>query len=134
MSAARTFLDTNVLLYLLSEDTAKADASEVLLSNGGVISVQVLNEFASVASRKLQLPWPLIRDVLQTLSDTLDVCALTIETHQRGVAIAERYRVSLYDGLILAAAEQAGCDLIYSEDMHAGLVLDSGLTIKNPFA
>ena len=55
MSKADRFFDTNVLLYLLSKDTAKADRAEILLASGGVISVQVLNEFASVASRKLAL-------------------------------------------------------------------------------
>ena len=53
MPAAETFFDTNVLLYLLSEDTTKSDRAEELVANGGVISVQVLDEFAAVASAKL---------------------------------------------------------------------------------
>jgi predicted nucleic acid-binding protein len=53
MPEADTLFDTNVLLYLLSEDATKADRAEKLVANGGVISVQVLNEFAAVASRKL---------------------------------------------------------------------------------
>lgn len=133
MSVARAFLDTNVLLYLLSDDTAKADVSEALLADGGVISVQVLNEFAAVGSRKFKLPWPAIREILETLGKSLEVRPLTIETHLRGVVIAERYQINIYDGLILAAAEQAACDRIYSEDMHHGLTLDSGLSIENPF-
>jgi predicted nucleic acid-binding protein len=55
MSAADCFLDTNVLLYLLSKDAAKADRAEALLATGGIVSVQVLNEFASVATRKLAM-------------------------------------------------------------------------------
>ena len=127
MSAARAFFDTNVLLYLLSDDMTKADASEALVAKGGVISVQVLNEFAAVASRKFKLPWPAIQEILETLRETLEVRSLTVETHQRGVSIAARYQINIYDGLILASAEQSGCDLIYSEDMHHGLKLDSGL-------
>ena len=133
MSGARAFFDTNVLLYLLSADAAKADASEALLAQGGVISVQVLNEFASVASRKLKLPWPAVREILETLTCALEVRPLTIETHQHGVSIAERYRLNLYDGLILAAAEQAECGLVFSEDMQDGLDL-GGLSVRNPFA
>ena len=62
MSGTEAFLDTNVLLYLLSRDAAKADRAEALVVAGGVISVQVLNEFASVASRKLEMSWAEIRE------------------------------------------------------------------------
>jgi len=132
MSAARAFFDTNVLLYLLSDD-AKADRAENLLAAGGVISVQVLNEFAAVASRKFKAPWPAIRESLQILSAALEVEAMTLDTHQRGVAIAERYQLNLYDGLILAAAQLAGCEVVYSEDMQAGLRIEGGPTILDPF-
>ena len=64
MSAAEVFFDTNVVLYLLSEDAGKADRAEELLASGGRISVQVLNEFATVASRKLSMGWPEIGEIL----------------------------------------------------------------------
>ena len=81
MSAAKVFFDTNVLLYLLSEDAAKADRAEALLADGGVISVQVLNEFASVASRKLRLSWPEIHEVLDTVRRLCRVEPLLLATH-----------------------------------------------------
>jgi predicted nucleic acid-binding protein len=65
MSAGKPFFDTNVLLYLLSTD-AKADQAESLLAGGGVVSVQVLNEFVSVALRKLKMKWPELREILAT--------------------------------------------------------------------
>jgi predicted nucleic acid-binding protein len=61
------FFDTNVLPYLLSGDASKADRAEALVAAGGIISVQVLNEFASVASRKLGMSWPEILEVLETI-------------------------------------------------------------------
>lgn len=131
--AVRPFVDTNVLLYLLSSDIAKADKAEALLAGGIIISVQVLNEFANVSRRKLKMPWA---DVLETLADIrrfADVRPLTVETHDRGLALAERYQLSLYDAMIAAAALDAGCTILASEDFSAGQRLDNRLVIRNPF-
>jgi len=134
MPAAETFFDTNVLLYLLSEDTTKADRAEELVANGGVISVQVLDEFAAVASRKLGMSWSEIRDVLTPIRTICEIEPLTIETHDRGIEIAERYGLSFYDAMILASALSAGCKILYSEDLQDGQVIDRQLRIRNPFA
>jgi predicted nucleic acid-binding protein len=131
MSAGRPFFDTNVLLYLLSSD-AKADKAEALLAVGGVVSVQVLNEFVSVAFRKLKMTWPEIREILTTIRAICKVIPVTVEIHETGLTIAERYGLSLYDSLILAAAVQAKCPTVYSEDMQDGQVVQ-GVTIRNPF-
>jgi predicted nucleic acid-binding protein len=104
MSATKPFFDTNVLLYLLSGDTAKADRAEALLAQGGILSVQVLNEFAAVASRKLGLSYPEIREVLAPIRTICTVEPVTLETHERGLQIAERYGFRLYDAMIIAAA------------------------------
>ena len=128
------FFDTNVLLYLLSEDAAKADRAEALLANGGVISVQVLNEFASVASRKLGLSWLEIHEILDTIRQLCRVDPLLLETHERGLAISERYGFSIYDALIVGAALIADCDLLLTEDLQDGQRIDDRLQIKNPFA
>ena len=131
MSVDKPFFDTNVLLYLLSDDS-RADRAEALLASGGVVSVQVLNEFAAVASRKLNLAWPEIRDVLATIKAVCDVVPVTLEIHETGLAIAERYQFSLYDSLILAAAEHSGCRIVYSEDMRHDQTVNS-VIIRNPF-
>ena len=133
MSAADSFFDTNVLLYLLSKDAAKADLAEALLATGGVVSVQVLNEFASVATRKLAMTIPEIREILSTIRAVCVVRSLDIETHDLGLEMAERYGFSIYDGLIAAAAVRAGCGILYTEDRQQGQVIDQ-LTIQNPFA
>jgi predicted nucleic acid-binding protein len=132
MSEADSFFDTNVLLYLLSKDATKADRSEALLASGGVVSVQVLNEFASVASRKLAMTIAEIREILSTIRAVCAVVPLDIETHGLGLDIAERHRFSTYDALIVAAAVRAGCTIFYTEDLQQGQVIEK-LQIRNPF-
>ncbi len=131
---ARPFVDTNVLLYLLSSDAAKADRAEALLSGRVVISVQVLNEFANVARRKLAVEWSELARVLLDIRRFADVRALTVDTHDRGLALAERYKLSIYDAMIAAAALEAGCTTLASEDFQAGQRLEGRLTVRNPFA
>ena len=131
MSADRPFFDTNVLLYLITVDV-KAKKAEALLKAGGVVSVQVLNEFASVSSRKYKLTWPEVREALATIRAGCEVIPLTVEIHESGLAITEKYGFSFYDSLILAAAAHAKCRIVYSEDMQDGQVVQ-GVTIRNPF-
>lgn len=132
-NVAKVFFDTNVLLYLLSADAAKADRAEELVASGGVISVQVLNEFASVAARKLGMSHAEVRDALEPIRALCVVTPLTVEIHDRAIQLAERYGYSIYDALIVAAALEADCDTLYSEDLQHGQVIDGGLVISNPF-
>lgn len=133
MSAgSRGFFDTNVLLYLLSAEVAKAERAEALVAQGGTVSVQVLNEFASVAWRKLRMPIAEIRDCLEPIRSVCAVQPVTLETHARGLEVAERCGLSIYDSMIVAAALLAGCDTLYSEDLHDGQRIDT-LAIRNPF-
>ena len=133
MPASKAFIDTNILLYLLSADTDKADRAEVIVRKGGLISVQVLNEIANVARRKLAMPWREINKVLALIRSVCPVAPLTIETHDRGRCVAERYKLSVYDAMIVAAALLAGCETLHSEDMQDGLLIDNQLRIRNPF-
>lgn len=130
---AETFFDTNVLLYLVSGDAAKADIAEAALSGGGHVSVQVLNEFASVARRKAGMTWSEIGEVLDHVRQVCTVHPLLLETHDRGRALAERYGLSLYDALIVASATLAGCRVLYSEDLQAGQRFDGNVVVRNPF-
>jgi len=130
---AERFFDTNVLLYLLSADAAKADRVEEALAAGATISVQVLNEFAAVALRKLGMTVTEVRDALEPIMTVCKVLPITVETHQRGLQIAERYRFLIYDALIIAAALDSGCTTLYTEDMQNGQLIDDVLTVRNPF-
>lgn len=133
MPEPRAFIDTNVLLYLLSEDSDKADRAEKILKTGGIISVQVLNELANVTRRKLAMPWAEINELLSLIRSLCSIEPLTIETHDRGVMIAERYKLSVYDAMIIAAGLLGECEVLYSEDMQNGLFTDNKLRICNPF-
>lgn len=134
MSGGDDFFDTNVLLCLLSADTARADRAEELVARGGTISVQVLNEFVAVASRRLHMPLSEVREVLVQIRSVCAVEPITVETHDRALDIADRYGLSIHDSLIVAAALLAGCRTLHSEDMQDGQVIERELTIRNPFA
>jgi predicted nucleic acid-binding protein len=132
MSASDAFFDTDILLYLLSEDDTKADRVEELLNTGGIISVRVLNEFAAVAARKLAIPIAEIKEILSAIRAVCTVKPLNMETHELGLELAERYRYSIYDSMILAAALRAGCSTVFSEDFQHGQNIER-LTIVDPF-
>jgi predicted nucleic acid-binding protein len=128
-----SFFDTNVLVYLASDDSRKADRAEELIASGGAISVQVLNEVANVARRKMELSWSELRAFLTTLRELLSVQPVTIQTHETGLTLAERYKLSIYDAMIAATALSSGCDTLWSEDLQHGMLLEGKLTVLDPF-
>jgi predicted nucleic acid-binding protein len=130
---AGSFFDTNVLIYLASDDAAKADRAEALVASGGAISVQVLNECANVARRKMRLSWSETREMLGAFTDLLTVFPLTLEIHRAGLALAARYGLSVYDAMIAASAVDACCDTLWSEDLRHGMMIGEGLRIIDPF-
>jgi predicted nucleic acid-binding protein len=133
MPVSAAFLDTNVLVYIASGEVAKADRAEAIVAAGGAISVQVLNELANVARRKMRMSWADTHAFLAMLRGLLTVHPFSLETHEAGLRLAERYGFSIYDAMIAASALHAGCDTLWSEDMQHGMILDEGLHIINPF-
>ncbi|MGI8771899.1 MAG: PIN domain-containing protein [Acidobacteriaceae bacterium] len=131
---AKRFFDTTILIYAIARNDPRAAVAEGLLADGGVLSVQVLNEFVAVARRKLDMGW---NDLKEALAAFRVLCgspmALTTATHEAALRVAERYGFHIYDSLIVAAALEAGCTTLYSEDMQDGQKIES-LTIRNPFA
>jgi predicted nucleic acid-binding protein len=130
----KPFFDTNVLVYVIGETDERTVQAEALVASGGVVSVQVLNELAAVARRKLGMTWP---DIEEALAAIRVLCPspvpLTLATHEAGLRIAAQYRFHIYDALIAAAALEVDCTTLYSEDLHDGQVIDERLTIRNPF-
>jgi predicted nucleic acid-binding protein len=133
MKGDAAFFDTNVLIYAFAKNDPRAEIAEALLARGGVVGVQTLNEFVAVAVRKLAMPW---QEVLEALRAIRVLCPapvpLTVRTHDAGLRIAERYGYPIYDSLVIAAALEACCGTLFSEDMKHGQIID-GLTIRNPF-
>lgn len=129
----RPFLDTNVLLYAFAGDDRRSPQADQLIAQGGKISVQVLNEFVSVSARKLRRSWGDIEKALGAFRQLLDPpIPLTTALHEKAVALARAHHFSFYDALIVAAASQARCSLLLTEDMADGATIE-GLTIRNPF-
>jgi len=128
-----SFFDTNVLITMASGDPKKADRAEAIVGSGGAISVQVLNELANVARRKMRMSWQDTHALLSLLRGLLTVHPLAVETHETGLALAERHNLSIYDAMIAASALDADCDTLWSEDMQHGMVLDGKLRVINPF-
>jgi predicted nucleic acid-binding protein len=131
---AKPFLDTNILIYAFASNDPRSEEAEALLAAGGLISIQVLNEFVNVSRRKLRREWPEIEEALSVLRTILDPpVPLTIEVHEAAVGLARNSGFPFCDSLIIAAAIRAGCRILYSEDMQDGQTVD-GMTVRNPFA
>jgi predicted nucleic acid-binding protein len=128
-----SFFDTNVLLCLVLHEERNASKVINLVSGGGTVSVQVLNEIVNVSRKKHRKPWPEIIDFLELIRGFLEVVPVTVEVHERGLALAEKHGFSTYDAMIVAAALLNGCETLWSEDMHHGMVVEGKLRIVNPF-
>jgi predicted nucleic acid-binding protein len=128
------FADSNVLLYAASPETLKGAIAEQLLADRLTISVQVLDEIANVLNRKWRWAWRDASEFLGLVRDHTTVIAVDGRVHDLGIQIAIRHKLAVYDSMIVAAALLAGCHTLYSEDMHADLVIENRLQIVNPFA
>ena len=130
---AADFLDTNILIYSATPESDHARAADAVIAAGGVVSVQVLNEFVNTMSRKYKASWSTITAFLEGVRLVLTVTPLDEATHLAALRLIDRYKLQWWDALIVASALQAGCTRLITQDMHAGLVLDGRLTIMNPF-
>ncbi len=128
---SRIFLDTNVLLYTLDGTKRGARARQALL-DGYAISVQVLNEFASVARRKQLLQENELWEVESRFRELLVIAPLTVALHGAALHLSARYAFHLYDSLIVAAAQETGCDVLYTEALQHNQRIE-GLRVVNPF-
>lgn len=127
------FADSNILVYAFSVDP-RASAAEALLQRRPAISVQCLNEFATVARRKLGMSWSDVGDAIATIRVFCPVVlAVDLATHEEALQVAERYGYAMFDSLIVASALRANAEILWSEDMQHGMVVDGRLRIVNPF-
>lgn len=132
--SAKAFFDSNVLIYAMVSGDSRRERAQQLVAQGGVISVQVLNEFIAVARRKMRMPW---EDVIVAL-DAVRILfrspvSITQGTHEAALKIAQQYGFGIYDAMIASSALEANCTTLYSEDLQDGQVIDGELTIRNPF-
>jgi predicted nucleic acid-binding protein len=130
----KAFFDTNVLIYAVTQDDSRSARAEELLTAGGIISVQILNEFVSVARRKILMSWGEVTDALEAFRVLCPApIPVTVEIHEAALTIAEAHRLNIYDAMVVSAALKSGCTILYSEDLQDGRVIDGRITIRNPF-
>jgi predicted nucleic acid-binding protein len=133
---AKIFLDTNLLVYMFDrrdgdkQAKARAKVQSCLLNGNGVISTQVLQEYASVALVKFQHPAEAVLGEMK-IFDSFETVQLTPELIRSGVRLSDEKQLHFWDATILAAAEYAGCDVLYSEDFQAGATYGN-LRVENP--
>jgi predicted nucleic acid-binding protein len=137
---ARSFIDTNVLIYAFAEtgDTRHAKAyelvSQLLGDETATVSVQVLREFYAVATRKLAKPLPGV-EAVKLIRDLCHACRVlddTLPQLERAVELAASNNFSIWDASIIAAAESGGCAELYTEDLASG-TKGGNVRISNPF-
>ncbi len=132
--SGKVFFDTNVLIYGMGTKDPRARRAEQLLSEGGVVSVQVLNEFIDVARRKVRMSWDDVKQALRVIQFFCpNPVPITVGTHEHALIIAERHDIRIYDALILTSALATNCTTLYTEDLQDGQVIDCRLTVRNPF-
>ncbi|CCI21521.1 conserved hypothetical protein [Microcystis aeruginosa PCC 9809] len=131
----KVFIDTNVLIYGYSEDEPdkRQRAIDCVRSGEAWISTQVLNETINVLKRKFSLSYSQIRDAVQEVSKGFPIVFVSVNTIEMALNLAERYQYSYFDSLILASALEAGCQILYSEDLQDGQRIENQLMIVNPF-
>jgi predicted nucleic acid-binding protein len=127
------FFDTNILIYAFAAGDRRSARAEALMAEGGVIGVQVLNEFTSVVRRKLSWDWPQVDAALSVIFELMGSAhPLTTEIHAHALKLARGSTLSFYDALVIAAAADAGCSVLLTEDLQHGRKF-GGVTVQNPF-
>jgi predicted nucleic acid-binding protein len=133
---AKVFFDTNLLIYLYSEDELEKQVHLVTYikkNENRWISTQVLNELSNTLRRKFKLEYADIANVITEIRANFEIITVQIETIELALKIAEKYRYSYYDSVIITAALESSCTLLYSEDMQHNQVIEGRLRIINPF-
>ena len=129
----RAFADTNIAVYAESDDGDKSIRARAIIESSPVISTQVVNEVIAALTRKYAFSTADAYEVANGLMDLCEVVPVDQGTVRDAMSVAVRYQLSHWDALIVAAALEAGCDLLYSEDMQHEQVFDGRVTVKNPF-
>ncbi|RKZ73660.1 MAG: DNA-binding protein [Gammaproteobacteria bacterium] len=132
----KRFFDTNTVVYLYSQDEPdkQSIAKNLFKNNQPIISTQVLGEFSNVLRRKFQQEYTDIAvAITQVTAIVSQVATITNDNIISALNLADKYHYSFYDSLIIAVALAENCTILYSEDLQHGQLIESTLTIQNPF-
>jgi predicted nucleic acid-binding protein len=138
--SVRAFLDTNIFVYAVDHGSGKKQAAaEALIGRmierkTGVVSYQVIQEFLNVALKKFTVPFKVeqARLYLGAVFRPLFAVQPSLALYSEALDIRSRHRLSWYDSVIVAAAVEAGCTVLYTEDLKHGAKIN-GVRIENPF-
>jgi len=135
MTESKFFFDTNLLVYLYSTDPKSAIIENLIRAHFDhiCVSTQVLNELYSVLTRKHLKTKEETQTIINDLIENYTIYCLDEQCIKRGIAIHIQYHFSYWDSLIIAAAFEAGCTTLYSEDLQHKQIIEGTLTILNPF-
>lgn len=129
----RPFLDTCIFVYTLVDGEPRQKRAIEIVDGGGKVSIQVLNEFANVCRRKMHMSWDEIVGALQSVRYFCpNPIPITLSVHEKALGIGRRHGFSVYDCLMIAAAAEAQCTTLYTEDLQHGQIVE-GLRVVNPF-
>jgi predicted nucleic acid-binding protein len=131
----RAFIDTNVFVYLNTDtEPDKIEKAKAVINRYDcVVSTQVANELCNVLTKKFSRKPAEIDEIISVMESVCNVVHLTLETTKKALDIHDKYGYSFYDALILSAALDYNCKYVFSEDLHDGQIIESKLTIINPF-
>jgi len=135
MSVVKTFIDTNILIYAFTADEpAKREMALKYLNDClPVISTQVVKEFSNVLLKKTSISLQAVQETINEIADVTEVVNEELEIIFASFDIYKRYKLSFYDSLIIATAINSKCQILLSEDMQGGQIIDGKLKIINPF-
>jgi predicted nucleic acid-binding protein len=128
----KVFADTNIVGYLISTDSVKRERAKAIMRDKPVISTQVANKFINICMKKTKLGLTVTHRLVEALLTLCLVMPIDVQTVRDAIKITQHYHFSHWDSLIIAAAQQAGCTILYSEDLQHGQLIDQ-LTLINPF-
>lgn len=131
----KIFLDTNVLIYAYSNTEAEKKARIVSLLEDEVVclSTQVINEFVWVMNKKFGVGMEFLRDIVKNLFELYDVALINDASITKAIDISSQLKFPYWDSLIVASALGADCNVLCTEDLQDGQVIEKKLTVKNPF-
>lgn len=129
----KVFADSNIIIYSLGNDTFRKEIAKNIIRANPYISFQVLNEVANISFKKLSLSNEKTLKVLNFLAQKCRLHSVDFSTIQDALKIKSEYGYSYYDSLIISAALETGCEILYSEDLHDGQLVGNSLKIINPF-
>lgn len=132
----RIFIDTNILIYFVSNDNEKRKISESIVFSDSVkvLSTQVLNEFINVSFRKNISAEGELISLINDFINNFEVNLIHNYTILSAINLRNKYKYSYYDSLMLSSAIENDCISIYTEDLQHNQIIEDKLTIINPFA